>query len=110
MNEVAERLTGWTQDRAKGRLLTEVFEIVNAFSRQKFENPVEKALREGTIVGLANHTVLLSTDGSEYQIADSAAPIRDASGTVTGVVLMFRDVSDEYALEAALRSSESELK
>jgi PAS domain S-box-containing protein len=110
LNEVAERLTGWTQDMAKGRALTEVFRIVNAFTRKKVENPVDKALREGAIVGLANHTVLISDDGSEYQIADSAAPIRDAGGVIIGVVLVFRDVSDEYALEAALRSSESELR
>jgi PAS domain S-box-containing protein len=110
LNEVAERLTGWSQDRAKGRTLTEVFRIVNAFTRQQCENPVDKALREGTIVGLANHTVLISDTGKEYQIADSAAPIRDSGGTIIGVVLVFRDVSDEYHLEAALRSSESELK
>ncbi|MDX9958068.1 MAG: PAS domain S-box protein, partial [Spirochaetia bacterium] len=110
LNDVAERLTGWTQAKAKGRPLTEVFRIMNAFTRQKCENPVDKALREGTIVGLANHTVLIAADGKEYQIADSAAPIQDSSETVIGVVLVFRDVSDEYALEAALRSSESELK
>ncbi|MGD9940326.1 MAG: PAS domain S-box protein [Clostridia bacterium] len=110
LNDVAENLTGWSQDTAKGRPLTEVFRIINAFTRQKCENPVDKALREGTIVGLANHTVLIAADGKEYQIADSAAPIRDSSETVIGVVLVFRDVSDEYALEAALRSSESELK
>jgi PAS domain S-box-containing protein len=110
LNEVAERLTGWAQNKAKGRPLTEVFHIINSFTRKLCENPVEKALREGTIVGLANHTVLISADGKEYQIADSAAPIRDSSGMIIGVVLVFRDVSDEYLLEAALRSSESELR
>jgi PAS domain S-box-containing protein len=110
LNEVAERLTGWAQATAKGRPLTEVFRIINAFTRKKCENPVEKALREGTVVGLANHTVLVAANGTEYQIADSAAPIRDSSGVIIGVVLVFRDVSDEYLLDAALRSSESELK
>lgn len=110
MNEVAERLTGWSQDRARGRPLTEVFRIVNAFTRQQCENPVEKVLREGAIVGQPNHTVLISDTGAEYQIADSAAPIRDSSGTMIGVVLVFRNVSDEYLLEAALSSSESELR
>ncbi len=110
LNSVAERLTGWTQERAKGRPLAEVFSIVNSQSREPGENPVDRALREGKVVGLANHTLLLSADGSEYQIADSAAPIRDAEGAIIGVVLVFRDVSGEYETSRALRESEARFK
>jgi PAS domain S-box-containing protein len=110
MNGVAERLTGWTQHAARDKPLDEVFRIVNANTRQPCANPVEKTLREGCVVGLANHTILLAADGTERSIADSAAPIRDASGRILGVVLVFRDVSAEYSMMDALRASESELK
>ena len=82
LNGVAEALTGWPQHDAAGRDLAEVFHIVNESSRQEVESPAMRALREGQIVGLANHTVLIARDGSERAIDDSAAPIRDESGTV----------------------------
>lgn len=95
LNSEAERLTGWTNAEADGRLLSMVFRIVNEHTRRVAENPVEKALRLGTIVGLANHTMLLRTDGAEFLIDDSAAPIRDNDGAIFGVVLVFRDVTEQ---------------
>ncbi len=109
MNPVAEKLTDWTQKQARGKPLTEVFNIVNAHTKQMAVNPVEQVLIKGKIVGLANHTMLIARDGTEYQIADSAAPIRSDNGTVTGVVLIFRDVTVEYELQEALRISEERL-
>ncbi|TVQ28398.1 MAG: PAS domain S-box protein [Spirochaetaceae bacterium] len=110
MNPVAERLTGWSQEAARGRPVADVFEIVNAMTRIGVEIPVDRALREGKVVGLANHTVLISREGVEYQIADSAAPIRGSNGTIVGVVLVFRDVTEEYAREQALRDSERDME
>lgn len=95
LNPVAETLTGWKTAHALGRDLREVFNIVHERTRQPILNPVEKVLREGTIVGLANHTVLISADASEVAISDSAAPIRDSAGNVTGAILVFRDVSEQ---------------
>jgi PAS domain S-box-containing protein len=94
MNPVAERLTGWTLADAHGHALAEVFRIVNEQTREAVESPVERVLREGGIVGLANHTVLLARDGREVPIDDSGAPIRDAQGHVTGVVLVFHDITE----------------
>jgi len=94
MNGVASSLTGWTQDAARGRPLADVFRIVDAGTRETRENPVERVLREGVVVGLANHTLLLSAGGAEYQIADSAAPIIGTNGEIEGVVLVFRDVTE----------------
>jgi PAS domain S-box-containing protein len=99
LNAVAETLTGWRSDEAVGLPVDTVFRIVNERTRQAAENPVERALSEGAIVGLANHTVLLSRDGTECAIDDSAAPIRDRDGTITGCVLIFRDVSERRRLE-----------
>lgn len=101
LNVVAESLTGWPQAEALGRPLPEVFHIVNEQTRQPVENPSLRALREGTIVGLANHTVLIARDGTERPIDDSAAPIRDESGTPVGVVLVFRDVTERRHAEEA---------
>jgi len=95
MNPIAEKLTGWSAPLATGKLLREVFPIINETTRKSVESPVERAIREGRIVGLANHTILLRRDGGEVCIADSAAPIRDGSGQMVGVVLVFRDVSEE---------------
>jgi PAS domain S-box-containing protein len=95
MNPVAERLTGWVEKDARGRLLDEVFAILSEQTRETVESPVTKVLREGTIVGLANHTILRTKQGREVPIDDSAAPIRDASGHLFGVVLVFRDASGE---------------
>jgi PAS domain S-box-containing protein len=93
MNGVAENLTGWTRAQAEGQPLRNVLNIVNEETRQPVESPVDKALREGVIVGLANHTVLISRDGAERPIDDSAAPIRNPQGKIAGVVLVFRDVT-----------------
>lgn len=99
MNPVAEQLTGWPQRDAAGQPLDTVFRIVNEHSRAVVESPVAKVMREGVIVGLANHTVLLRRDGGETPIDDSGAPIRDAGGEIMGVVLVFRDVSDRKEAE-----------
>ena len=93
LNPVAAALTGWDQNGARGRPLADVFPIINQDTRRPVESPVTKALREGTVVGLANHTLLIARNGTERPIDDSAAPIRDPQGNVIGVVLVFRDVS-----------------
>ncbi|MGC1275581.1 MAG: PAS domain S-box protein [Planctomycetaceae bacterium] len=93
LNPVAQSLTGWMQEDAAGKPLVDVFKIVNEDSRHTVENPATRALREG-VVGLANHTLLISKDGTERPIDDSAAPIRIVEGEVAGVVLVFRDVSE----------------
>jgi PAS domain S-box-containing protein len=95
MNPVAEELTLWSAAEGQGKNLTEVFTIVNEETRARVADPVQKVLREGKIVGLANHTVLVRRDGSDLPIDDSAAPIRDAGGALVGVILVFRDVSEE---------------
>ena len=95
LNTEAERLTGWKEAEGASQPLSEVFRIINEFTRQPAENPVEKALRLGAIVGLANHTLLLAKDGREIPVDDSAAPIRDPSGSIFGVVLVFRDATEE---------------
>ena len=99
LNAVAESLTGWTLAEATGQPLDTVFRIVNEDTRQPVENPAINALRDGTIVGLVNHTVLLRRDGAECPIDDSAAPIRDELDEVTGCVLVFRDVTAQRQLE-----------
>jgi PAS domain S-box-containing protein len=103
MNRVAEALTAWREADACGRPLDAVFKIVNADTRAEVENPATRVLREGVVVGLANHTVLLARDGREIQIDDSGAPIREAGGELMGVVLVFRDVSEREAAEAEHR-------
>ena len=108
MNGVAEKLTGWSESEARGHALPEVFNILHEQTRAIVENPVAKVLRLGTAVGLANHTVLVRPDGSEIAIDDSGAPIRDAHGTIIGVVLVFRDVSERRAIENAMHRSEAE--
>ena len=110
MNPTAERLTGWAFDDASGRLLPEVFRIVNAETREVVANPVQRVMENGQIVGLANHTVLLARDGNEYQIADSAAPIRNARGEIVGVVLVFSDVTEKYRTEEALHEAQAILR
>ena len=110
MNPTAERLTAWTLEDALGRPLPEVFRIVNADTREDVADPVQIVMLNGQVVGLANHTVLLARDGQEYQIADSAAPIRDAYGETVGVVLVFSDVTEKYELEKAVRENERLLR
>ncbi len=99
MNGIAQDLVGWTQPAAAGHPLDEVFRIVNEETRATVESPVAKVLREGNVVGLANHTMLLSHDGREIPIDDSAAPIRTPGGELAGVVLIFRDISDRRRAE-----------
>lgn len=107
MNPTAERLTGWPLSDALGLPLTEVFCIVSAKTRLPSINPVQLVMEHGKVVGLANHTALLARDGKEYQIADSAAPIRDAENTIVGVVLVFSDVTEKYQTESDLEHSEA---
>src|SRR5205085_5085402 len=108
MNAVAEKLTGWRQPEAAGAPLDRVFRIVNEGTRATVESPVEKVLREGTVQGLANHTVLVAQDGTERPIDDCAAPIRDQHGT-HGVVLIFHDVTERRDLERQLRERAEKL-
>lgn len=110
LNSVAESLTGWTLEDAQGRQLETVFNIVNESTREKVENPAVKALRDGVIVGLANHTLLIGKDGTEWPIDDSAAPIRDEKGTVSGVVLIFRDITERKLAESQLQRAYSDLE
>jgi PAS domain S-box-containing protein len=102
LNPVAEVLTGWLEADARGRTIEEVFVIVNESTRQPVENPVGRVLREGIVVGLANHTILITPEGAEFPIADSGAPIFDDQGRITGVVLVFRDQSEERKAAANL--------
>ena len=102
LNAVAERLTGWTTRDARGRPLEEVFRIVNESTREPVVSPANRALRDGVIVGLANHTVLIRKDGSECPVDDSAAPIKNDKGSVSGCVLIFRDVSEKRRLESQI--------
>jgi len=99
MNPVAEVLTGWNQEDAAGKPLEKVFNIINEITGKQAESPVTRVLREGIVVGLANHTVLIAKDGTKYAIDDSGAPIRDVKGNITGVVLVFRDISEKRKME-----------
>ena len=106
MNPLAEQLTGWSQADASGHLVSEVFHIINKETRLAAVIPVTATLAHGIIQGLANHTVLIARHGSECDIADSCAPIRDRDGLVMGAVLVFRDVTGEYAAQQALRDQQ----
>jgi PAS domain S-box-containing protein len=110
MNPVAERLTGWPLAEALGRPLVEVFRIVNAQTRQPADDPVARVLKTGLVIGLANHTALIARDGTESQIADSAASIRDEKDHVFGVVMVFSDVTKDYAMREAVREAEERLR
>ncbi|MGB4359033.1 MAG: PAS domain S-box protein, partial [Rhodoferax sp.] len=105
LNPVAEALTGWTQAQALGKPIDEIFHIVTKDTRTLATIPVAEALAHGTVQNLANHTVLISRDAREFDIADSCAPIRAFDGLVVGAVLVFRNISDEYAAQQALRDS-----
>jgi len=106
LNSVAEDLTGWTLDGAKNKDIREIFTIVNSKTGIEVKNPVEKVLKHGKIVGLANHTKLIARDGSEYHIADSAAPIKTDEDNIYGTVMVFRDVSKNYQMREIIRQRE----
>ena len=110
MNRVAEELTGWTLSEGSQKPVKEVFNIVNEQTRLEVENPIAKVLKEGLVVGLANHTVLIRKDWSEIPIDDSGAPIKDKDGKTTGVVLIFRDISERKKAEEALSKKQDELQ
>lgn len=110
MNAEAERLTEWSNAEAEGHTLDEVFHIVNEQSRLPVESPALRALREGKIVGLANHTVLIGKKGAEWPIDDSAAPIRCADGEIVGCVLVFRDVAERRQREQLLHQRDALLQ
>ncbi|WP_303701451.1 PhnD/SsuA/transferrin family substrate-binding protein [Flexistipes sinusarabici] len=110
MNPVAEKLTGWDIADAVKKPLYEIFEIRNAQTGKRIKNPTEKVINIGRVIGLANHTLLVSKDGNEYQIADSAAPIKNKDGEITGVVMVFRDVTEEYNMREALKESREKYK
>ncbi|MDD5598305.1 MAG: PAS domain S-box protein, partial [Victivallaceae bacterium] len=109
MNPEAEQLTGWKFSEAEGRRLDEVFRIINVKTLKPAENPVKKVLETGHVIGLANHTMLLAKDGSKYQIADSGSPIRDKDENITGVILVFRDVTEEYKAREEIARNEAML-
>jgi two-component system, cell cycle sensor histidine kinase and response regulator CckA len=106
MNPIAEITTGWSVEEAIGKPLSEVFRIINEITRQPCENPVEKVLKTGVIVELANHTVLISRDGREIVLADSGSPIKDEKGNAFGVILVFRDVTEKQQMLDALQRSQ----
>lgn len=106
INKVAEKLCGFSQEEAFGRPLTEVFCIINEKTRKPCEDPVQKVLKTGKIVGLANDTVLVAKDGTERIIADSGSPIRDRQSKIIGVVLVFRDVTEKEKVQQELQKIE----
>ena len=110
MNPVAEAMTGWAQSDALGRPLDDVFRIINEDTRVPVPNPVKEALRTGTVVGLTNYTSLIRKDGAVVAIEDSAAPIRDTVGNVSGCVMVFHDVTQRRRAERALRANEDRLR
>jgi len=110
INSAAEKLTGWNKFEAYGEPLTNVFKIINTNSRKPVSDPAAEVLSTGEVVGLANHTSLIAKDGTEYNIADGAAPIKDDNGDILGVVIVFSDVSKEYKARQALRESEARFR
>ncbi|MBF0462000.1 MAG: PAS domain S-box protein [Magnetococcales bacterium] len=110
MNPVAEALTGWPLPEAARQPLPTVLPLINAMTRQPVVDPVAKVIRSGRVEGLANHTILIARDGTERQIADSAAPMLDPKQQVMGVVLVFRDVTEEYRTREEIERSEQRLR
>ena len=110
LNGRAAESTGWTEEEALGRPVQEVFRIINERTREEAEDIVGRVLREGCVVSLANHTSLVARDGREVPIEDSAAPIRDGAGNVSGVVLVFHEVTEKRRAQEALRQSEQRVR
>ena len=110
MNPIAEQLTGWTIKEAEGQPLNTIFSILNASTREPIENPIEKVISTGETVYLSNHTTLISRDGTEFQIADSAAPIRSEDDNIQGMVLVFNDVTEQYHLREAAKESDAQVR
>ena len=110
INPVAQALTGWSEAEARGQPLEQVFTIINEESRVPVESPVRRVLRDGVVVGLANHTLLVARDGTERPIADSGAPIRAEGEPMAGVVLVFRDQSEARQAEEALQTERDNLR
>ena len=110
INQTAVALTGWEETEAVGKPIDRIFKIVNEDTRREVENPIKRVLNDGFIVGLANHTILISKSGKETPISDSGAPIRNAEGELEGTVLVFRDKTNEHLSEKAIRQSESSLR
>ena len=105
MNPVAESLTGWVAAEAHGRPLEDVLRILNEETRKVVEQPIRKVIETGLVRGMANHTLLIAKDGTERPIDDSAAPVRDAAGTLIGVVMVFRDISEQRRARAEVRDA-----
>lgn len=110
MNPTAEELTGWSLAAAQGQPLANIFQIISETTRQPAPSPAKRVLQEGIVVGLANHTLLITRDGRELPIDDSAAPILDDQGNCTGVVLVFRDITERRLAEERLRASEQQVR
>ncbi len=109
MNPVAQSLTGWNPKEAVGKPLTDVFNIINEQTRQDAENPAAKVIRQGSVVGLANHSILIAKDGKEIPIDDNSSPIRDEKGNITGAVLVFRDITERKQAEKEKAKLENQL-
>ena len=110
MNPVAQRLTDWPIDEALGQHIKSIFNVINASTREAIENPIEKVLTTGKTVFLSNHTTLIGRNGNEHHIADSAAPIRDGSDEILGMVLVFNDVTEQYNLREQANSAQLSLE
>jgi PAS domain S-box-containing protein len=109
LNPIARTLTGWTQEEAQGRPIEEIFQIVNEKTRAPADHPVARVIRDKVVVGLANHTILIARDGTETPIEDSAAPILDPDQGMIGVVMVFRDVTEERLAKQAIEETSKRL-